>query len=107
MQASPQERLYRIVEDGVCIGCGLCEAVAGRDKVRAVKVTTGNIRPVASNALDHKTVDRIYDVCPGTRVDGLPERLIGEDTEIDHVWGAFQRIVLAGVETGSLFFLGY
>ena len=47
-QASPQERLYKIVEDGVCIGCGLCEAVAGRDKVRAVKVSTGNIRPVAS-----------------------------------------------------------
>ncbi len=95
MTASPQERLYKIVEDGVCIGCGLCEAVAGRDKVRAVKVSTGNIRPVASGALDHEAVDRIYDVCPGTRVDALPERLIDRDTEVDHVWGAHKRIVLA------------
>ena len=95
MQPSPQERLYKIVEDGACIGCGLCEAIAGRDKVKAVKVTTGNIRPVASAALDHEAVDRIYDVCPGTRVDGLPERLIDESTSIDHVWGAHQRIVLA------------
>ena len=95
MTATPQERLYKIVEDGVCIGCGLCEAVAGREKVRAVKVTTSNIRPVATTALDHEAVDRIYDVCPGTRVDGLPERLIDENTLIDHVWGAYQRIVLA------------
>ncbi len=95
MTASPQERLYQIVEDGVCIGCGLCEAVAGRRMVRAVKVTSGHIRPVASEALDHEAVDRIYDVCPGTRVDGLPKRLIDENTETDHVWGSYQRIVLA------------
>ena len=92
---SPQERLHKIVEDGMCIGCGLCEAVAGPDKVQAVKVTSGHIRPVAGPGLDHETVDQIYDVCPGTRVDSLPERLIDEATTIDPVWGAHRSIVLA------------
>ena len=82
-ELSPQERLYKIVEDGMCIGCGLCQAVAGPDKIKAVKVTTGHIRPVASAELDHASVDQIYDVCPGTRVDGLPERLVDETTQID------------------------
>ncbi len=94
-ELSPQERLYKIVEDGMCIGCGLCQAVAGVEKIKAVKVTTGHIRPVASAKLDHASVDQIYDVCPGTRVDGLPERLLDETTEIDHVWGPHRKIVMA------------
>ncbi len=58
-ELSPQERLYKIVEDGMCIGCGLCQAVAGVEKIKAVKVTTGHIRPVASATLDHASVDQI------------------------------------------------
>lgn len=92
---TPQERLYKIVEDGMCIGCGLCQAVAGPDKVQAVKVTSGHIRPVASAALNHEAVDQIYDVCPGTRVDALPERLMDTFTHVDQVWGAYRSIVLA------------
>ncbi len=92
---TPQEWLNKIVEDGLCIGCGLCQAIAGPDKVQAVKVTSGHIRPVASAALDHEAVDKVYDVCPGTRVDGMPEEQIAANTQIDHVWGAHRRIVLA------------
>ncbi|MEM1200794.1 MAG: Coenzyme F420 hydrogenase/dehydrogenase, beta subunit C-terminal domain [Pseudomonadota bacterium] len=91
----PQDRLHKIVEDGMCIGCGLCQAVAGRQKVKAVKVTSGHIRPVAGPDLEHKDVDLIYDVCPGTRVDGLPERLMDGSTRMDRVWGAHRAIVLA------------
>ena len=28
---TPAERLYAIVEQGLCIGCGLCQTVAGKD----------------------------------------------------------------------------
>ena len=93
--ATPAERLYRIVEEGLCIGCGLCQAVAGADKVRVVETTSGYLNPVASGDLDHETVDRIYDTCPGTRVEGLPQRLIDADTKTDHVWGPWRRMVRA------------
>ncbi|MEM7424812.1 MAG: Coenzyme F420 hydrogenase/dehydrogenase, beta subunit C-terminal domain [Pseudomonadota bacterium] len=95
MQATPQERLYKIVQDGLCIGCGVCEAVAGPDKVKAVRVSNGHIRPVASDELDHETVDRILDICPASRIDGLPERLIDDNTRTDLVWGPYRRIVLS------------
>ncbi len=93
--STPTERLYRIVEEGLCIGCGLCQAIAGCDKVKVVKTASGYLNPVVTGDLDHETVDRIYDACPGTRVEGLPQRLIDDGTRIDHVWGPWRRMVTA------------
>ncbi len=92
---TPAERLYRIVEDGMCIGCGLCQSVAGPERVRMSTVESGYERPVVVGALDHETVDRIYDACPGTRLEGLPERLVDSGTRHDLLWGAYRRMALA------------
>jgi coenzyme F420 hydrogenase subunit beta len=92
---TPAERLYAIVEQGLCIGCGLCQAVAGPHAVEVRKVSSGYEAPVVVGPLDHVTVDTIYDVCPGTRVDGLPLELHTHRTRIDMVWGSWQRIVRA------------
>lgn len=90
---TPAQRLYRIVEEGMCTGCGLCQSVAGSDRVQVEKVASGYERPRVIGDLDHATVDRIYAVCPGTRVEGLPARLIATDTAIDAVWGPWRRMV--------------
>ncbi len=92
---TPTERLYAIVEQGLCIGCGLCQSVAGSDRVRVTKTLSGYLQPVVAGELDHETVDRIYEVCPGTRVEGLPEKLLEPDTCHDNVWGPWRRIVRA------------
>ena len=92
---TPEERLYRIVEDGLCIGCGLCQSVAGAERLAMVVTPEGHERPYATAPLDHETVDRIYDVCPGTRIDGLPEAEVTPETKIDPVWGPYLRIVRA------------
>jgi len=92
---TPTECLYTIVEQGLCIGCGLCQSVAGKDAVRVTKTVSGYLHPVVEGELDHETVDRIYQVCPGTRIEGLPERLIEDDTRHDNVWGPWRRIVRA------------
>ncbi len=89
------ERLYAIVEQGLCIGCGICQSVAGADSVAVVKTESGYQQPVVVGELSHETVDTIYDVCPGTRVDGLPERLIAGDTSVDKVWGPWRRMTRA------------
>ncbi len=94
-QLSPQQRLYAIVEQGLCIGCGLCQSVAGKDIVQVVKTTEGYEQPVVVGELDHNTVDKIYDTCPGTRIEGLPERLVETDTRIDNVWGPWRRMARA------------
>lgn len=95
MTDTPTDRLYRIVEQGMCIGCGLCETIAGADRVQVRTVTNGNERPVITGDLDHATVDRIYAACPGTRLDGLPPDLIDAATRHDLVWGPYQRMIRA------------
>ena len=104
--SSPQDRFYAIAEQGLCIGCGLCQSVAGSDRVQVVKTETGDERPVIVGDLDHTLVDTIYDVCPGTRVDGLPDRLMAEDTKIDNVWGPWRRIVRAWASDPAIRFEG-
>lgn len=105
-QPTAAERLYRICEDGLCIGCGLCQSVAGPDRIRVVKTTTGYERPVVVGPLDHATVDTIYDVCPGTRLEGLPEQLVGSETHIDPAWGPYRRIVRAYAADDEVRFRG-
>lgn len=92
---TPGERLNAIVEQGLCIGCGLCEAVAGSARVRVIKTERGFLQPVVCGELDHATVDRIYATCPGTKIEGLPARLHDGDTMVDEVWGPWRRMVRA------------
>ena len=91
--ATPAERLYAIVEQGLCIGCGLCQAIAGESRLRVGKTITGELRPLVEGELDHQTVDRIYAACPGTRVEGLPLALLADDTRVDNVWGPWRRML--------------
>jgi coenzyme F420 hydrogenase subunit beta len=94
-ETSPKERLDRISECGLCIGCGLCQSVAGPEVVRMAVTSGGDERPVVCGDLDHQTVDLIYDVCPGTRVEGLPTRLIEEATHQNKIWGPYREMVMA------------
>ncbi len=92
---TPVERLNRVTEDAMCIGCGLCQSVAGPDTVRMELLETGYERPVVRGALTHEAVDRILDLCPGTRVEGLPETELTGTTGHDLVWGSYQHMALA------------
>ena len=103
---TPKQRLDAIVEQGLCIGCGLCQAVAGEDVVRVVRTASGYLQPVVVGELEPSQVDRIYAVCPGTRIEGLPERLLDEDTRVDNVWGPWRRIVRAWAADPEMRFEG-
>ena len=41
VKESPAKRLYSIVEQGLCIGCGICQSIAGDKRVKVVKTETG------------------------------------------------------------------
>jgi coenzyme F420 hydrogenase subunit beta len=92
---SPKQRVEQIVEHGLCIGCGLCQSVAGEDKIQVLKGNTGFLVPIVSDTMDAATADQIYATCPGVRVQGLPDNLIATDTKVDNVWGPWQRMVRA------------
>ena len=56
MSPTPTDRLYAIVEQGLCVGCGLWQAIAP-ESITVRKTTTGFEVPVVTGELDHTTVD--------------------------------------------------
>ena len=72
---TPTERLHAIVEQGLCIGCGICQAVAGKNVVQVTRTQSGFEQPVVIGELNDETVDRIYQVCPGTQIEGFADRI--------------------------------
>jgi len=89
---TPIDRFYKIIEDGLCIGCGLCQSVAGKDKISVKKGPTGDLRPHVIGDLDNTTVDDIYATCPSTRVEPLPPEQISSAAHQDIVWGPYNRL---------------
>lgn len=89
---TPQQRLNRITEEGMCTGCGLCQSVIGIDAIRIRKQHSGYLRPVALARLSHAQVDRVYQICPGINVSADQRR---GGAQPDLVWGAAERYLMA------------
>lgn len=62
--------LETVVRYGLCTSCGLCESMAGRNRVEMVVSKTGHMRPKIKTTLDPALLDRILSVCPGATVAG-------------------------------------
>jgi coenzyme F420 hydrogenase subunit beta len=84
--------LDEIVQAGLCIGCGLCESLAGPGRVRIVMTPEGRERPAAHAPLDDAALTLINAVCPGLKVEGPDPAASAEDTRWDAVWGPAMRI---------------
>jgi coenzyme F420 hydrogenase subunit beta len=86
-------QLDQIVQAGLCIGCGLCESLAGAGRVTFVATADGRERPLAPAPLDSRTVQTINAVCPGTRIEGADPPRLAPGTRIDPAWGPIGRLV--------------
>jgi coenzyme F420 hydrogenase subunit beta len=76
-----------IVEQGLCMGCGLCQSVAGRDRIRMAISGEGGERPVVLQPLDEPTLRLVNAVCPGIKVEGYTPAPGETPPEIDPIWG--------------------
>src|SRR3984885_5188143 len=83
-----------IVEAGLCIGCGLCQSLAGADRVALIETSAGRERPVVRRELDRATLELINDVCPGVRVDAADRARLPAGTPVDRIWGPAARLVI-------------
>lgn len=91
--ATPEPlKLDQIVENGLCIGCGLCVSIAGRSRVSLVMTPQGRERPVARMPLSHDTLLHINAVCPGTRIGGADPRASSAMAKRNTVWGTAERL---------------
>lgn len=103
---TPEEQLVRIVGDSMCIGCGACQSIAGAEGIRMEIDDRGDLQPVITGSLSSATMDRVLRVCPGTRVEGLPENLVRDDSHYDEVWGVWRQIALAWAAEPAVRHLG-
>jgi coenzyme F420 hydrogenase subunit beta len=86
--------LEEIVEGGLCIGCGLCRAIAGADTIEIVLTPEGRERPVARRVLDAATLDRVNAICPGVRVQGAATDAVSSRASHDLVWGPAEQLAI-------------
>jgi len=86
--------LSEIVDNGLCLGCGLCQAIAGRDQVAMDWVDPpGRLRPVIRQRLDEASERAILATCPGMRLDGAPDPVRHADTvAVDPAFGPWIRV---------------
>jgi coenzyme F420 hydrogenase subunit beta len=92
---TPDKRFSRIIEEGRCIACGLCASLFPEKLAMGIDQRSGYLRPLPQDALSDAEVERIYGVCPGVVVTGLPESARGPEDPLDEVWGPYVRLVLA------------
>jgi coenzyme F420 hydrogenase subunit beta len=99
-------RLDQIVENGLCIGCGLCVSIAGRGQVDLVMTLEGRERPVAHRPLSHETLVRINAACPGTRIGGADPKASSTTVERNTVWGSAERLSIGHAGDPAVRFRG-
>ncbi|TSD40407.1 coenzyme F420 hydrogenase [Rhodococcus sp. KBS0724] len=89
-QRSCTPNVERIVESGMCIGCGLCASIAGPDVLRMGPGPDGESRPWALDVVPQNVDNTIRAVCPGVRMDlETPDPSAPVN---DPMWGPLHRI---------------
>ena len=82
-----------IVRNGLCIGCGLCESMAGSASVRMALTKAGQLRPITERPLAPDLFARILDACPGATIQGPDARQAEADRAVvSTMWGPIHSL---------------
>jgi len=84
-----------IVNNGLCIGCGLCQSVAGKDNIEISMSSKGRLEPKEVKKITLEIFNKILKVCPGVIVEGLPKEQVDTKAKHDLVWGYYLSLFYA------------
>ena len=79
--------LNDIVKNGLCIGCGICQSIAGKNTLKMEMSDKGNLEPIELNPIDQNTLEQIKKVCPGVIAEGPSDSKENEGSSKDIIWG--------------------
>ena len=82
-------KLNDIVDNGLCIGCGLCQSIAGKENIEVSMTPKGRLEPKEIGKISPEVFNKILNVCPGTIVEGLPKEEVASNSENNLVWGYY------------------
>ena len=81
--------LNDIVDNGLCIGCGLCQSIAGKENIEVSMTPKGRLEPKEIGKISPEVFNKILNVCPGTIVEGLPKEEVASNSKNNLVWGYY------------------
>ena len=85
--------LGEIVENGLCIGCGLCQSIAGPNRVQMTMVDPpGRLRPKILKSLDAQTNAAIIGACPGVTINQPLDPVKHADAHVDTIFGPWRHV---------------
>ena len=87
--------LSDITENGLCIGCGICQSIAGNENISISMPEKGRLEPKENKPLNNEIFDKIKKTCPGVIVEGLPKEVIANKSKYDLVWGYYLSLFYA------------
>ncbi len=87
--------LNDIIKKGLCIGCGLCQSITGKDYIEISMSSKGRLEPKEVKKITSETFNKILNVCPGVIVEGLPKEQVNAETKNDLVWGYYLSLFYA------------
>ncbi|WP_166418156.1 Coenzyme F420 hydrogenase/dehydrogenase, beta subunit C-terminal domain [Cochlodiniinecator piscidefendens] len=96
------QTLGEIVDNGFCIGCGLCKAIAPNAAIEMREAAHGHLRPAPTRLLEKDEEKAILGSCPGINVTGP----FSADTKpgFDAIWGECRRIARGYAQDKALRF---
>ncbi len=105
------DTIAEVVQNGLCIGCGLCESVSGG---RATMTATdyGSLRPSPVDAFTPEEESELLAACPGVMVeprqsrDGLLDNVWGQYAVMQYAWAGDPKVRFQGATAGVLTTLG-
>ena len=82
-------KLSDIVDNGLCIGCGLCQSIAEKNSIEITMSPKGRLEPKELKKIQSETFNKILNTCPGVIVEGLPKEQVDTKAKHDLVWGYY------------------
>jgi len=88
-------KLSDIVDSGLCIGCGLCQSITGKDKIEISMTDKGRLEPKEISKISSDNFNKILNVCPGVIIEGLPKNQVDSETKHNLVWAYYLSLCYA------------
>lgn len=110
MQINPAHSIAQVVASGLCIGCGLCEAVS-KSKVKMQMTDSGGLRPTPVNGFSQQEEKLLLSACPGIHIKPRQQadHSPGKDKanySMDEVWGEYTSMQYAWAANPEIRFKG-
>ncbi len=104
------ESIAQVVNAGLCIGCGLCEAISNR-KIKMQMNIAGSLKPVPDNGFTKQEERLLLSVCPGIHItprqqSDHPVNVNTATFSSDEIWGEYTSMRYAWAATPKVRHIG-